>query len=227
MIKAKIFKSNLELARQQIKLAGQKSLNSLVAHIKVPLGTAALEKETAELRQKNEEYYSMQMEASLDSLTSILHNLAGLEVETAAFDNTQSKLNRAVERLNQLRTIHSVVSDELMNAELLWLLMQVDIDKLRQRTTWHILEQYQSDNIAALLRIDQMRQACKMPPELISENYLIPLKNLLASQLGESAAAVDQESFQLYDKLLQHIRDSLATLGGNMNKRVVSQIEDM
>lgn len=212
------------MTRQQTKLAGQKSINANIPLWTLP-GAATIEKETTELRRKNEEYYRLQVEASQDSLKAILHHLASLEVETAAFDNTESKLNRAHERFTQLCSIKSIVSDELMNAELLWLFMQFDIEKLRHRNHLNILDQYQTRNLAALYRMDLMRQAFKMPFDVILNNLLTPLNSLLASHLGESAGIVP-ETFQLYDKMLKRMRDYMQRLVENKDQRLVSQLMD-
>lgn len=184
---------------------------------------ANLENETAELRRKNEEYYRFQVETAQDSLKTILHHLAGLEVETAAFDNTESKLNRGLERLRQIRTIKSIVSEELMNAELLWMLMQFDIEKLRHRSQLNVQELYQTQNMALHHRMDLMRQALKTPSDVIAEHFLLPLNSMIASHLDEPVD-IDQETFQLYDKLLNCIRDNMRKLEGNQDKRLMDEM---
>lgn len=187
---------------------------------------ANLAKETAELRRKNEEYYRIQVESSQDSLKTILHHLAGLEVETAAFDNTESKLSRANERLIEIENIKSIVSGELMNAELLWMLMQFDIEKLRHRNQLNVQEQYQAQNMALLQRMDAMRHAFKTPSEVITNMFLLPLNNLLASHFDE-AIGMDHKTYQLYDQLLTSIHDSMQKLGRGMDKAVSQLMDDM
>lgn len=212
--------------RQNCVLAGQKAINAFMANTEwVPPSPAALKKETTELQRQNEDYYRLQIETATDSLTSILMKLAGLEVETAAFDNTQTKLTRAQERLNQIRTIKSVVSDELMTAELLWLFMQFDLEKLRMRSQLNLQEQYQSQSVAALMRMDLMRQSLKMPVEGILESYMLPISKLLAERLGEPVGG-PQETFRLYEKLLQSICDDMRKLTGNKDKRSYSLMLD-
>lgn len=225
LIKTKIFKSTLELTRQQTKLAGHKSINANISNKDcwVMPSAANLENETAELRRKNEEYYRFQVETAQDSLKTILHHLAGLEVETAAFDNTESKLNRGLERLRQIRTIKSIVSEELMNAELLWMLMQFDIEKLRHRSQLNVQELYQTQNMALHHRMDLMRQALKTPSDVIAEHFLLPLNSMIASHLDEPVD-IDQETFQLYDKLLNCIRDNMRKLEGNQDKRLMDEM---
>lgn len=217
-VKTKLFLSSFAMCREQINLSGQKSLNVAIQSEWKPLNISAMGKETIEMQRKNEEYYKVQVDSAFESLKLLLRQLASLDVEAAAFENTRAKLDRARERLHQLQTINAVVTNDLMVAEVLWLLMHFDMDKLRQHSQWNLLDQYQTENRSALRRIEIMRHAQRTESEPFAEMYMAPLN--LRSQLNETGVA---SAYGLYDRLLQSVRDNLSCLGNKKSERFLQK----
>lgn len=160
-INYKLYKSSIELAREQMNWAAYQRLHHSDALDKWQLpggGRRPLAAATEELRQLNEGHMAAELEGALDALTFVLRQLAGLRVEAAAYENTRGKLRRAEQRLAGLRQVQQVMAAQLLNAEVLWLLMQFDVERLRGRGLSGAVEAYAAEEAGVARRTERMRE---------------------------------------------------------------------
>lgn len=83
----------------------------------------------------------------------LLKRYAEQEIEFILYENNKNKLQRAKSRLDHIQKISKLISKELMNAEIIWILMQIDLDKGKQRNRYDNSEQKNMEIQLCLKRI--------------------------------------------------------------------------
>lgn len=95
----------------------------------------------------------MQIKTALTTIQQYLRQLAEQETELIIYRHNCEKLERAHKRLDHLQTSSEIVSNSLLKADILWLLMQLDILKIKQRNNCDKLRQYRNDKQQCLKRM--------------------------------------------------------------------------
>lgn len=62
--------------------------------------------------------------------------LALLDVETLVYDSNQKRMSRAKQRLEYLTRFADAVSETMTLSELLWVLMQLDMERMKNRNNY-------------------------------------------------------------------------------------------
>lgn len=76
-------------------------------------------------------------------------------IEHILYENSKIKLNRAISRLEYMKKLAEIVSSALMNAELLWMLMQLDLDKMKNK--FDNSDEMNAETQLCLKRIEAMK----------------------------------------------------------------------
>lgn len=248
IINFKLFKSSVELAHQQMKAAANRHVcrSDMRTEWKLPGepngGLAALRQQTIELKRVNDAFYAVELENGMDALTYVLRQLANLKVETAAHENTRTKLQRAESRLARLRDVHAIVADDLMNAEFVWLLMQFDMAKLRNRSLSIVHEAYANENRAVCRRIEQLRSLGRQTvgigcsnvagADSMGEWWLLALQSAMLEPLPQLMANVmengDPTVLGLYERLVLNESKSLQGLRQpKLQRHIADRLNEM
>lgn len=74
----------------------------------------------------------MKISALSENLEILLQEKVNQDVEVILHQNNKKKLERASNRLNNLKHIMEILSDVTNNAEVLWILLQLDLERVSQ-----------------------------------------------------------------------------------------------
>lgn len=165
-----------------------------------------------ELRRRNEEFLQPQTDAAINSLTHVLHQLAELEVEQAAYENTRVKLKRARTRLEHLKRIAKIISADLLNAECMWIQMRFDFEKAQNRNKFDVMEMHSAESQACLHRIDLMKTALIKPATHERDTILFQINDILLNEFNLKDIPFNNTLFAMYEKLLRNITENLQNI---------------
>lgn len=80
--------------------------------------------------------------------------LAQLDVEALVFESNQKRMGRAKQRLEYLARFADVVSESMALAELFWVLMQLDMERMKNRNNYDSkLDAYRLESLSCNRRI--------------------------------------------------------------------------
>lgn len=119
-----------------------------------PMKIAAMRKMCAELKASNEQDRLL-IDVSNQELEMCIRRLNEQRIELILYKNSQIKLDRAVHRLEFIRKLATIISSALMNAEMLWILMQLDLEKINNK--FDNCDEVNSEAQRCLRRIEQMK----------------------------------------------------------------------
>lgn len=101
---------------------------------------------------RNEQSYTLHFDTLKNTLNQLLHQLAEQDAEFVVYESNKEKMARAKPRLEYLQKVASVVSDSLMNAEIIWICMQLDLERLHGRSKCDVLERYGTEGVLCTKR---------------------------------------------------------------------------
>uniref|UniRef100_A0A182Q5I3 HAUS augmin-like complex subunit 3 N-terminal domain-containing protein n=1 Tax=Anopheles farauti TaxID=69004 RepID=A0A182Q5I3_9DIPT len=132
-IKVRLDAEELKLLEARREYAGvMKIVDRLQDHKWLPMKVSALKKQSVEMKNANEQDL-LRMDLLKHELDMLIRQVNELKIESVLYENNKIKLDRAVSRLEYIQRLDKSISRELMNAELLWILMQLDLEKIRDR----------------------------------------------------------------------------------------------
>lgn len=106
-------------------------------------------------------------------------DLVRLHIEEQISKFCTDRVDRGRQRLEHLTEIASAVGDAIMIAEILWILLQFDMERAKARNDFHpILETYRSEMMAtdrrlvSKLLISTKSKQCKWPLRNIFTNFI-------------------------------------------------------
>lgn len=106
--------------------------------------------------------------------------LARLDVETVIFDNNKKRLIRAEERKQNIKRFVDTVSDAMIIAEIIWILMQFDIERMKKRNDFDPkLDKYRIDTLICDRRLEILKSASNDINDKLLRNYCIDVLKLL------------------------------------------------
>lgn len=111
----------------------------------------------------------------LIDLHNHLQEISQQEVEMVLYENSKQKFERARQRLANAKYHSKIVSDSLSNAELLWILMQFDLEKVKNK--FNNSDQMLQDSQKCLKRIEGMK--------IKQSSSLNSLRDLFGSKMSE------------------------------------------
>ena len=167
-------------------------------------------KQCVELRAANEQDL-LRMDLLKHELDTLIRQVNELKIESVLYENNRVKLNRAVSRLEYIQRLDASISRELMNAELLWVLMQLDLEKIRDR--FDNADEMNGESKRCFRRIDTMRQIERNGAlEEAYGDYLAQLYALSAAQDSSTEQRPGEESIRGMKVSLQHFSGLLKRL---------------
>ncbi|XP_039452196.1 augmin complex subunit dgt3 [Culex pipiens pallens] len=97
-----------------------------------PMKISAMKKHCAELKSSNEQDI-LRIDVLKQELEMYVRQLNEQKIECILYENSKLKLDRAINRLGYIERLSGIISGALMNAEMLWILMQLDLEKIRNK----------------------------------------------------------------------------------------------
>lgn len=97
-----------------------------------PMKISAMKKYCAELKSSNEQDI-LRIDVLKQELEMYVRQLNEQKIECILYENSKLKLERAINRLGYIERLCGIISGALMNAEMLWILMQLDLEKIRNK----------------------------------------------------------------------------------------------
>lgn len=80
--------------------------------------------------------------------------LAQLDVEALIFESNQKRMKRATQRIDYMTQISSLVSEVMTLSELFWVLIQLDLERMKNRNTFDSkLDTYRMESLGCNRRI--------------------------------------------------------------------------
>lgn len=113
--------------------AQSKLVENLRAQNWMPTTLNVMKNEVDRLKIRNEQEYSPAVERSTNQLQTQLNRIVEQQGEMVIYENNKEKYERAQKRLAHLKKFVEIVSDGMMNAECVWILMQLDIERVKKR----------------------------------------------------------------------------------------------
>ncbi|XP_052867876.1 augmin complex subunit dgt3 [Anopheles cruzii] len=179
--------------------------------MKVPV----LKKKCVELRNANEQDI-LRVELLKNELEMLIKHMNELKIESVLFETNRVKLERAISRLEYIERLDASISKELMNAELLWILMQLDLERMRE--CFDNADEMNGESKKCFKRIDAMKLVEKNAIlEEAYSDYLMRLSALVRAT-GDNVAT-DETSIAGIKTCLQHF--------SNLSKRITKQCESV
>uniref|UniRef100_A0AAG5DSV7 HAUS augmin-like complex subunit 3 N-terminal domain-containing protein n=1 Tax=Anopheles atroparvus TaxID=41427 RepID=A0AAG5DSV7_ANOAO len=191
-IKLRLDAEEMKLLDAKREYAGVKKLvDRLQNHSWLPMKVPGLRKLCAELRNGNDQDL-LRMDLLKHELETLIKRVNEMKIESVLYENNRAKLDRAVNRLEYIQRLAESISKELMNAELLWILMQLDLEKIRDR--FDNADEMNGESKRCFKRIDAMKQVEKNTTreEAFSE-FLALLAALIAENRDDSESTANGE----------------------------------
>lgn len=113
--------------------AQSKLVENLRAQNWMPTPLNVMKNEVERLTIRNEQEYNPTVERLTNKLQSLLNQIVEQHGEMVIYENNKEKHERAQKRLAHLKKFVEIVSDGMMNAECIWILMQLDIERVKKR----------------------------------------------------------------------------------------------
>lgn len=80
--------------------------------------------------------------------------LAQLDVEASVFESNQKRMNRATQRIDYMTQISNIVSEVMTLSEVFWVLIQLDLERMKNRNTFDSnLDTYRMESLGCNRRI--------------------------------------------------------------------------
>lgn len=99
--------------------------------------------EINELEIRNEQIYDLNKEALEIKLQAQLQQIVDQQAELIIYESNKDKIDRAKRRYNHLKLFVDTVSNGLVNTECVWILMQIDFERVKKRNTFDgLMDQY-------------------------------------------------------------------------------------
>lgn len=180
-----------------------------------------MEREIHELELVNSKL-NVSCDTLWEDLKSHVEQRTQQQFELILYENTKQKLARATERRENEKRLSKIVSDALSNAELVWIITQLDLEKIENR--FDNSAQFNFEAQRCLRRIDAMRQLQLSQP--IQKTNCEILVEKVAEQLSQHMATTVRREIKVclheYEKFCRLLKFSTE----NMHKNFYSRISD-
>uniref|UniRef100_A0A182P370 HAUS augmin-like complex subunit 3 N-terminal domain-containing protein n=1 Tax=Anopheles epiroticus TaxID=199890 RepID=A0A182P370_9DIPT len=230
-IKMRLDEEELKLLEAKREHAGvMKLVERLQDHSWLVMKVSALKKQCLELKSANEQDL-LRIDLLKHELDTLIRQVNELKIESVLYENNRAKLDRAVVRLGYIQRLDENISRELMNAELLWILMQLDLEKIRDR--FDNADEMNGESMRCFKRIDAMRQIENNATlEEAYGDYLAQLSGLIASQdnsiedhrTGDESVRGLKVSLQHYSALVKRLSKQCESIAKGKYHRKTNEI---
>lgn len=106
----------------------------------------AIRADVQAMKVQYEQEHSLTIKRLSNELQNKLMKLSKQQAELGIYENNKEKLERAKKRKDHLIKFNDLISISLLNAELVWALMQLDIHRVKRRNDFdYKLNDYRSE----------------------------------------------------------------------------------
>lgn len=118
-------------------IEAQKALTeSLTTKSFVHVTEAAMRNDIEMMRVQYEQEYSPMVKRLSNELQAKLMKIAKQQAELVIYESNKDKFERATKRKDHLIKFRELISAGLLNAELMWALMQLDLQRVKKRNSF-------------------------------------------------------------------------------------------
>lgn len=157
MIKETLWMSWKQCIEAECKVHAQQCVLARLKKQIKPLSMVTIEAQLAELRELNRQG-EMKRELQLNALEFALRKEADVSVDLIIQEYTQGKVDQARHRVERFQKANSLLSEQLILADILWIMTNTDFDRLDRFVKLAVFEQYEAESLACSKRTDLMRQ---------------------------------------------------------------------
>uniref|UniRef100_A0A1I8NTR8 HAUS augmin-like complex subunit 3 N-terminal domain-containing protein n=1 Tax=Stomoxys calcitrans TaxID=35570 RepID=A0A1I8NTR8_STOCA len=206
-LKKAIEKYTLAYIMEKSKIHGlQCAIDALnLTHIHV-ISLSDMQRETQDLAQAKSRHEIAHQTLKLD-LQHQVQQKTQQTVELILYENTKQKLERALKRHENDRNLTKVISEALSNAELIWMAVQLDMEKKRNR--FDNTEQLTTESQRCQLRIQHMKNAQSTD---LSREFIQQLAQMLGQHLQQNLRCEVKTCLYEYEKFKRLLNYSLQGL---------------
>ncbi|XP_029714883.1 augmin complex subunit dgt3 [Aedes albopictus] len=119
-----------------------------------PMKIEVMRRHCSELKFANEQD-TLRIDVLKQELEMYIRQMNEHRIEYILYENSKLKLERAIGRLEYIKKLAEIVSSSLMNAEMLWILMQLDLEKMKNK--FDNSDDMNAETQLCLKRIEAMR----------------------------------------------------------------------
>ncbi|XP_017872391.1 PREDICTED: uncharacterized protein LOC108620040 [Drosophila arizonae] len=217
------FNSNLENLQKSIQYhtleyikekAKAKATQALIDHVDLNkihcISLADMVRETHELQLLNRNHLTSTHETLMNALAMHVQQHTQQRIELVLYENTKLKLERALRRRENDKQLTTVISDALSNAELIWIGIQLDLEKKRNCTDSSIGLCMQAHS--SCQRIQAMR-SLNASSKGIYAQFVQEIASQLSTHLGQNVRSAEAKSCLFeYEKFGRLLANSLHSM---------------
>uniref|UniRef100_A0A1B0BZF0 HAUS augmin-like complex subunit 3 N-terminal domain-containing protein n=1 Tax=Glossina palpalis gambiensis TaxID=67801 RepID=A0A1B0BZF0_9MUSC len=168
-----------------------------------------MERETHELAIANAHQEIVQKTLMVD-LENLVRQQAQHIIEMNLYENTKEKLGRAQKRHQNNSILSQVISNVLSNAELIWIGIQLDLEKKHNR--FDNSEGLKSESQLCLQRIHHMRNAASNTSDILSVEFITKMIQHLSLHLQHRPRDEVKACLHEYEKFMRLFNYALSGL---------------
>ncbi|XP_034118544.1 augmin complex subunit dgt3 [Drosophila albomicans] len=167
-------------------------------------------RETHDLQMLNENHLKNTNEMLLNDLTFHVHQHVQHHIELVLYENSIQKRERALQRRENVKQAQDLFSDALSHAELVWIAIQLDLEKKRNCIDRSI--QLDSQAQACCQRVQTMR-TLNTSFKGIAPQFLYQLASQLSAHLGQNVRFNEAKTclyeYEKFGRLLAYALQSM------------------
>nr|XP_014096129.1 augmin complex subunit dgt3 [Bactrocera oleae] len=227
----------LEYIKEKAKSKATQSLIDLldISQIHV-INLADMEHETRELEMMNEHHLKIAYETLLNDLTLHVQQHTQQRMELILYENTKLKLERALKRQETDKRLTKIISDALSNAELVWIAIQLDLERKRNRFVNTDQLNSETDNCQKRIKIMRTIQQNNTPhlaygsifTNTSAPSLLDAIAEQLSRHLGQKVRSEPKSCLYEYEKFTRLLSYAVqGMVGGKAYANVISQMDEL
>lgn len=174
------------------------------------LSLSDLKRETHDLKLFNENHLKNVSDALLNGLTLHVHGHVQQRIELVLYENTKLKLERALQRRENDKQLKKIISDAVTNAELIWIAIQLDLEKQRNFADSSL--RLVGPSQASRLRVQTMR-SLNANYKGICAQFVQEISTLLLPHLGRNIRTGEAKTclyeYEKFGRLLAYTLQSI------------------
>uniref|UniRef100_A0A1B0G2E8 HAUS augmin-like complex subunit 3 N-terminal domain-containing protein n=1 Tax=Glossina morsitans morsitans TaxID=37546 RepID=A0A1B0G2E8_GLOMM len=184
-----------------------------------------MERETHELAIVNA-HQEMVQKALMIDLENLVHQQAQHIIEMNLYENTKEKLERAQKRHENNSTLSQILSNVLSNAELIWIGIQLDLEKKHNR--FDNSEGLKSQSQLCLQRIQLMRNVASNTSDILSVEFITKMIQYLSSCLQHQPRDEVKACLHEYEKFVRLFNYALnGLLSGKHYATILEKLDEI
>ncbi|XP_055548489.1 augmin complex subunit dgt3 [Wyeomyia smithii] len=195
-----------------------------------PMKISAMRKMCTELTCANEQD-RLRIDVMKQELEMYVRQSNEQRIEGILYENTKLKLDRAVSRLEYIKKLAEIISRALMNAEMLWVCMHLDLEKIKNK--FDNSDELNSETQRCLKRIEALNAVEKNHTyEEAYEEFVAQFSALLGSlnlnhSSGDRSISLKNCVQDFADYRTRVFKNLQSVVGGKYYKNMNDLMEDL